>query len=46
MLYLAIRESVFKRLFTEEIGQILLEDKTLKLIIFDPDQEVITQWIS
>jgi hypothetical protein len=46
ILYLAIRESVFKRLFTEEIGQILLEDKTLKLIIFDPDQEVITQWIS
>lgn len=46
ILYLAIRESVFKRLFTEEIGQILLEDHTLKLIIFDTEKEVITQWIN
>ncbi|NET62210.1 MAG: fatty-acid synthase [Symploca sp. SIO2E6] len=46
ILYLAIRNSVFQRLFTEEIGKILLEDKTLKLIIFDPDKEIIEQWIS
>ena len=46
ILYLAIRESVFNRLFKEEIGQILLEDHTLKLIIFNPDKEEITQWIN
>jgi hypothetical protein len=46
ILYLAIRESVFNRLFTEEIGQILLDDRTLKLIIFDPEKEVITKWIN
>jgi len=46
ILYLAIRESVFNRLFQEEIGQILLEDHTLKLIIFNPDKEEITQWIN
>ncbi len=46
ILYLAIRESVFNRLFQEEIGQILLDDHTLKLIIFNPDKEEITQWIN
>lgn len=46
-LYLAIRDSVFKRLFTEEeIGKILLEEQILKLIIFDHEKEVITQWIN
>ena len=46
ILYLAIRETIFNSLFTEEIGQIFLEDHSLKLIIFDPEQEVITQWIN
>jgi hypothetical protein len=46
ILYLAIRATIFNRLFTEEIGQMLLEDHTLKLIIFDPEQEVITKWIT
>ena len=45
-LYLAIREKTFNSLFHQEIGQILLEEKTLKLIIFNPDNEVITQWIN
>jgi len=45
-LYLAIRENTFNSLFHQEIGQILLEEKTLKLIIFNPDNEVITQWIN
>ncbi|MGL4500380.1 MAG: element excision factor XisH family protein [Planktothrix sp.] len=46
ILYLAIREPVFNRLFTEEIGKILLEDKTLKLLVFEPEQEVVIQWIN
>ena len=45
-LYLAIREKTFNSLFHQEIGQILLEEKTLKLIIFNPETEVITQWIN
>lgn len=45
-LYLAIRENTFNSLFHQEIGQILLEEKTLKLIIFNPETEVITQWIN
>jgi len=46
ILYLAIRETTYNNLFSQEIGQILLEEKTLKLIIFDPEEEVITQWIN
>jgi len=45
-LYLAIRETTYNNLFSQEIGQILLEEKTLKLIIFNPEKEVISQWIN
>ena len=45
-LYLAIREATYNNLFRQEIGQILLEEKTLKLIIFNPEKDVITQWIN
>jgi hypothetical protein len=46
ILYLDIRETTYNNLFSQEIGQILLEEKTLKLIIFNPEEEVITQWIN
>ncbi|MFN6465466.1 MAG: XisH family protein [Nostoc sp. DedVER02] len=46
ILYLAIRDTVFIRIFTEEIGKILLEDHTLKLIVSDSQEEVITKWIN
>lgn len=45
ILYLAIRETVFNKIFTEEIGKILLEDNTIKLIVFDSQAEAITKWI-
>ncbi|NEP26362.1 XisH family protein [Moorena sp. SIO3I6] len=46
LLYLAIIEVIFNRLFTEEIGQILLEDNTLKIMVFEPEKEVIIKWIN
>ena len=45
ILYLAIRETTFEDIFTEPIGQILLDKKRLKLIVFDADTEEIIQWI-
>jgi hypothetical protein len=45
ILYLAIRESTFEDIFIEPIGQILLNKKRLKLIVFDADREEIIQWI-
>jgi hypothetical protein len=44
-LYLAIREAVYLDLFEEEIGKMLLERNVLKLLSFNPKQEVITRWI-
>ncbi|WP_404788983.1 element excision factor XisH family protein [Altericista sp. CCNU0014] len=45
ILYLAIREAVFHKLFEQEVGQILLENKVLKLLAFNPETEVIAKWI-
>ncbi len=44
-LYLAIRQEVFLNLFEEPIGKILLENNRLRLLVFDPEQEVIVKWI-
>lgn len=40
-LYSAIRDIVYTSFFEEPIGQILIEDENLKIIIFDAEQEVI-----
>ncbi|KOR31649.1 hypothetical protein TI05_12270 [Achromatium sp. WMS3] len=45
ILYLAINKTVFAGIFSQEIGRLLLEDKILRLIVFDAQNEVITQWV-
>jgi hypothetical protein len=44
-LYLAIPATIQKTVFEEEAGQVLLEDGLIQLIVFDPDQEEIVEWI-
>ena len=44
-LFLAVTVAVFADLFEEPIGRILLENRRLRLIVFDPQAEVIQQWI-
>jgi XisH protein len=44
ILYLAIRDIVYTSFFEEPIGQILIEDENLKLIVFNTEQEVIILW--
>lgn len=44
-LYLALPQFAYLNLFTIEIGQILIDSQALKLLVFDPDAEVILQWI-
>jgi len=46
ILYLAIREEVYNDLFIEPIGQLLLNNKQIKLIIFNPDKEELSAWIN
>ncbi|MBD2608108.1 XisH family protein [Scytonema hofmannii FACHB-248] len=45
ILYLAIPHRTYTEIFTEPIGKILLKKNRLRLLVFDPKQEVIVQWI-
>ena len=45
MLFLAIRDKTFKMLFADALGQLLFQHHSIRLIVFDPELEVITQWI-
>lgn len=45
VLYLAIRELTFIKLFEQEIGQILLENQVIKVLTFNPETEEIQRWI-
>jgi hypothetical protein len=44
-LYLAINLTVFRDIFSEEIGQLLLRRTDLQLIVFNQKTEEIVQWI-
>ena len=46
ILYLAIRQDTFIEIFQDPIGEILLENKRLKLLVFDEVEEEIQQWIT
>lgn len=46
ILYLAIRQDTFVEVFQDPIGEILLENKRLKLLVFDEIKEEIRQWIT
>ncbi len=44
-LYLALPIWAYESLFEEPLGQLLLKKKRLRLIVFEPNQESIKQWI-
>ena len=44
-LYLAISQPIFNSVFTIELGQVLLKNQIVKLIVFDDKSEAIVQWI-
>jgi hypothetical protein len=45
ILYVAVPKEILNAIFEKPIGQLLLKNKRLRLIIFEPVQEVILQWI-
>jgi hypothetical protein len=45
-LYLAVSREIVDDLFQEPIGQLLLKNKRVRLIAFDPNLGVIVQWIT
>ena len=44
-LYLAFPVWAYNSLFDEPVGQLLLKNNRLKLIVYEPNQEVIQRWI-
>ncbi len=44
-LYLAIRELVFTELFEEPIGQLLLDSRMVRIVVFSEDTEEVLRWI-
>jgi len=44
-LYLAVNTQVYENVFTIEIGELLLKNAILKLLVFDAPNEVVTTWI-
>jgi len=44
-LYLAVSRPTFNSVFTIELGQVLLKNQIIKLIVFDDESEAIVQWI-
>ena len=44
-LYLAIPTEILDDLFQEPIGQLLLKRQRVRLLVFEPEQGVIIQWI-
>lgn len=45
-LFLAIRQSIYETLFEEPVGELMVQDQRLNLLVFDPSREVIEQWLS
>jgi hypothetical protein len=39
-----VSDLVYSEIFEEAIGQLLLANKRLKLLVFNPETEVIQQW--
>ena len=44
-LYLAVSRPTFNSVFTIELGQVLLKNQIVKLIVFDDESEAIVRWI-
>lgn len=44
-LYLAVHKDAYEDLFEDPIGQLLLENQRLCLLVFDPHTEEIQKWI-
>lgn len=46
VLYLAIREEIYYELFSEPIGQLLLNNQQIKLITFNSEKQELVEWIN
>jgi len=40
-----LHESAWRSVFAEALGEIILGERAVRLLIIDPDKEVIIQWV-
>lgn len=45
-IYLAIRQATYSEIFSEPIGNLVVQKNSLQLLVFDSEKEVIVQWIN
>lgn len=45
LLYVAVTQTTFEGIFSLELGELLLADQTIQLVVFDEKKEVIIQWL-
>jgi hypothetical protein len=45
-LYLAVPRKVYDGILSEPLGQIVMIDLNVRLIVFDPDRREVVRWIS
>ena len=43
--YLTVTNEVYKSVFEEEAGQILIQDGLLSLVTFDANREELIRWV-
>ncbi|WP_460208145.1 element excision factor XisH family protein [Scytonema sp. NUACC21] len=46
ILYLAVPLDIYEDFFSEELPQLSLKEYQVKVLVFDPKQEEIAQWIN
>ena len=45
IVYLAISEATWQLVFTDALGEILIDDHVLRVVTFDPTKQEIVRWI-
>lgn len=45
-LYLAVRQSIFRSVFEEPIGKLMIEDEDVRLLVFDEQAKEVVRWIA
>ncbi len=46
IMYLAVPNTIYETFFKLELIQIIIKIQNIKLIIYDPNREEISQWIN
>ncbi len=46
VVYLAIRQATYREIFSEPIGNLVIQKNELCLLVFEPQEEVIVQWLN